>query len=133
MNIRDHGVWQIYRPTALPEGAPANAMFARRASDGVDWYEYVRSGQNFAGDSVKMTVVDGTVAAAVTDPQRLFPGGATVLEVAGPALGDPQEAFGGKLYDPGSKSFRDPPPPPAPGPSIADLLKRLEALESRGP
>ena len=46
MNIIDHGIWHVYTPDKLPEGRPRpNAMFARRAGDGVDWYDYVNSGK----------------------------------------------------------------------------------------
>ena len=46
MNTIDHGMWNAYTPTTLPEGAPPHAMFVRRDSDGVDWYDYVGSGTN---------------------------------------------------------------------------------------
>jgi hypothetical protein len=42
MNIIDHGVWVRYTPEVLPETAPNGAIFAKRESDGVDWYDYVR-------------------------------------------------------------------------------------------
>ena len=131
MDIKDHGAWERYTPDELPPGAPANAMFARRPGSGEDWYAYVNGGK-FGEDSVKLTLVDGVVAAAVTDPTMLFPGGATVLEVKHVMLNDPQAAFGGKLYDPARKDFRDPPPPAKAPDPIADLLKRIEALESKG-
>ena len=41
MNTIDHGDWHVYTPTTLPERAPEHALFARRDSDGVDWYDYV--------------------------------------------------------------------------------------------
>jgi hypothetical protein len=132
MDIRDHGAWQIYKPHTLPKDAPPHTMFAQRGGDGVDWYDYVNCGENFAEDSVVMTLVDGAVAAATADPTMLFPGGATVLEVRHMLLNDPQKVFGNKLYDAAKKDFRDPPPPPAPPPPIDELLKRLEALESKG-
>lgn len=131
MNIRNHGTWHMYKPATLPEGAPANALFARRENDGVDWYDYVNSGRNFAPDSIKMTVMDGVVAAAATDPTALFPGGAVVLEVDGAATGDPQKSFGRKVYDARSKSFGDPPEIALPDP-LAEIRKRLEALEGKG-
>jgi len=130
MDIKNHGTWQRYTPEKLPAGAPANALFARREGDGVDWYAYVDARSSFAADSVKMTIVDGHVAAAVTDPTMLFPAGATVLEVSDVATADPQKLFGGKLYD--GTTFHDPPPLEVPN-LIADLLKRLEALESKQP
>lgn len=131
MNIRDHGIWKLYKPNKLPLGAPANAMFAHRVSDDTDWYDYVNSGKNFAEDSVKLTVVGNIVAAAVTDPTMLFPGGAAVLEISGAPVGDPQELFGSKVYDATAKTFTDQPPLPPP-PGIADILRRLEALEKKG-
>ena len=79
-----------------------------------------------------MTVVDDVVAAATLDPTTLFPGGATVLEIGGVHVPDPQKTFGGKLYDAAKKTFKDPPPLPEP-PGLADILRRLEALEKKGP
>jgi hypothetical protein len=131
MDIRDHGAWTRYTPAQRPKDAPANTLFARRASDGVDWYDYVNAGEHFAKDSIKLTVVDGVVGAATTDPTALFPGRATVLEIRGVSEPDPQAAFGRKVYDAASKAFRDPPPQDFPNP-IADLLKRIEALEGKG-
>ena len=131
MNIKNHGEWQVYKPSTLPEGAPPNAMFARRESDGLDWYAYVHPGTNFEEGSIKMTVVNGTVAAATKDATALFPGGATVLEVIGVTEDDPQAAFGRKVYVEASQNFVDPPPQDFPNP-IADLLKRIEALEGKG-
>jgi hypothetical protein len=131
MNIKDHGVWQRYVPVKLPENAPPNALFARRTGDGVDWYVYVNAGKSFSAGTVKMTLIDNVVAAATTDPTALFPGGAAVLEVSGAPAGNPQENFGGKVYDPATKSFSDPPEPEIPATTIEDLLKRLEALEKR--
>ena len=128
MDIKSHGTWQVYQPATPPEGAPRNAMFARRAGDGVDWYDYVNSGKNFASDSIKLTVRDGAVGAATFDPTALFPGGSAVLEVRGVATADPQRMFGKKLYD--GKTFKDPPPSDF-GPSIPELLARIDALEKK--
>jgi hypothetical protein len=130
MDIRDHGVWERYTPAKPPEGAPASAMFARRTGDGVDWYDYVNAGHRFAKDTVKMTVVNGAVAAATTDPTALFPAGATVLEVSDTVAGNPQELFGRKLYDAHNKTFRDP-PAFSPAVPIAEILARLKALEDK--
>ena len=72
-------------------------MFARRSDDGADWYEYVKDG--FLEGTVKMTVVGDVVMAAVTDQSMLFPGGALVLEASAVPPGDPQDVFGGKVYN----------------------------------
>jgi hypothetical protein len=132
MNITDHGVWEPYQPAELPENAPVSALFARRVGDQADWYEYVNSGQHFAGDSVKLTLVDGAVAAATTDPTALFPAGARVLEVKDVSTVNPQQAFGRKLYNAGAQEFYDP-PARAPMPDVNDLLARIQALEADKP
>ena len=133
MNIKSHGTWARYTPAKFPEGAPSNALFSRRVNDGVDWYNYVNSGENFARDSIKMTVREGKfVGAANVDPTRLFPGDGLILEVSGVHTDDPQKLFGCKIYDDAKKTFNDPPPPEVPPDRLADLLKRLEALEAKG-
>ena len=127
MKITDHGTWQTYMPNRLPKDAPSGALFTRRVGDSVDWYDYVNSGKNFDDDSVKMTIVNGRVGAAVTDPTRLWPGNnGVVLEVHDVSTDDPQKLFGEKVYDAANETFKDPPPRP-----MDDLLKRIEALEAR--
>jgi hypothetical protein len=132
MDTKDHGLWHRYKPEKLPPGVPASVMFSRREGDGIDWYDYVNAGTNFAADSIKMTVVGGIVGAANRDPTTLFPGDGNVIEVFGVAVDDPQKAAGGKAYDAASKTFGDPPPPPVRPDPLAEILKRLEALEGKG-
>ena len=127
MKIIDHGMWHTYKPDRLPESAPPNALFTRRAGDGIDWYDYANSGKHFTEGSVKMTVIDGIVGAATTDPTKLFPAGATVLEIDGFTGLDPQEEFGRKIYDAATQTFKDPPPPPQD--PMLDLIRRVKALE----
>jgi hypothetical protein len=131
MEIRDHGVWHRYKPDQPPPGAPPNAMFSRREGDGVDWYAYVKDASNFDVTSIKMTVVGGIVGAANVDPTTLFPGDSNVIEVIGVTVDDPQKAVGGKAYDAASKTFSDPPPPVKRPDPLAEILKRLEALEAK--
>ena len=130
MNIKNHGEWKPYRPETLPVGAPINALFARR-DDGTDWYDYVNSGTNFAIDSIKLTLRDDVVAAAVIDATLLFPAGSTVLEISGVSVPDPQASLGRKVYNADAKTFRDPPPREFPNPAMDEILKRLEALEGK--
>lgn len=131
MSIKDHGMWTRYKPATPPKEAPSNAMFVRRASDGMDWYEYVHSGKNFGENTIKLTVHDGAVGAATLEADRLFPSNARVLEIIGETPpGDLQEAYGRKLYDAAKQTFREP-PAPKPPPGMEDLLKRLEALENK--
>ena len=104
--IIDHGRWVAYVPDKLPPTAPPNALFCRRESDGVDWYEYVNAGNNFSTDGVKFTAFwqdafNGfTVGAATRDPARLFPAGMLVREIIDYRGGDPQVELGDKLYEP---------------------------------
>jgi hypothetical protein len=111
MSIIKHGKWLSYKPSKLPEGAPINALFARRESDGVDWYDYVNSGRNFGADTVKLMAswradIGGfVIGPAVYDATMLFPAGQFVLEITGYTGTDPQAEFGNKVYDPETGSL----------------------------
>jgi hypothetical protein len=89
MSIIDHGTWSQYQPSEARKDAPANAVFSRRDSDGVDWYEYVHPGTNFRPDSVKLVVRkddDGrtVIQAPTMDATALFPqSGWRVVELTG--------------------------------------------------
>lgn len=137
MTVIEHGDWQLYTPTTLPEGAPSNALFARRVSDGIDWYDYVNAGSNFQTDTVKMTVTNTLVGAATTDPVQMFPGNGSILEVTDVSLSDPQGDWGRKVYDPATQTFSDAPLPPnmpsltPPADVMQTLLDRIAALEAK--
>jgi hypothetical protein len=134
MSIIDHGAWERYTPTVLPEGAPANAMFARRASDGEDWYDYVNDGENFGAETVKFAAMwqepaNGyVVGPAVWDPTAMFPAGHLIGEITDYRGTDPQTDFGGKIYDPEAKTLTDP-PAPAPVETIEQKVARLVKAE----
>jgi hypothetical protein len=136
--IVDHGKWVLYQPDKLPEHAPSGALFARRESDGVDWYDYVRDERSFAADTVKFTVIrqdvhDGfTVGAATRDPTRLFPGGAMVREIIDYHGGEPQTELGERLYRPDSNTLHDRPVlPRAPVFDFQGLEARVAAIEAK--
>lgn len=137
MSIIEHGDWTRYTPDQPPENAPVHAMFAQRASDAQDWYRYVTpSAANFQPGSAKMTVyrqgINGpTVGAAVTDPTALWPAEALVVEDTGYAGSDPQADYGGKIYDPATGTFSDPPPPLDVLAEMRSLLDRMSALEAK--
>jgi hypothetical protein len=131
MKITTHGIWHRYTPDKLPPDAPPSAMFLRRNGDGVDWYDYVNSGTHFSLGTIKLSVDHNNVVnVAVLDPARLFPNNAVVLEVFDATVDDPQATFGDKIYDEANQTFNAP-PKQDPGPSVADLLKRIEALEGK--
>jgi hypothetical protein len=127
MNIKDHGFWVRYTPTEIPKNAPPATMFCRRESDGMDWYEYVHPGTNFREDTIKMTIIDGAVAAATLDPTALFPQQSQVLEVSDVSVPDPQKTFGRRLYKDGG--FADPQPMVIPD-VTGDLQKQIDELKA---
>jgi hypothetical protein len=126
-----HGNWQPYIPETPPEGAPPFALFCRRESDGVDWYEFQRSGV-FQPDSVVFTAYEAaqgfTVAAATFDKTAIYPAHMSLVEIPDYEGDDPQAELGNKLYDPIAESFSDPaPPPPSPQQQILTALERINA------
>jgi hypothetical protein len=129
MNIIDHGRWIRYEPHAIPIDAPSGAMFAKRESDGVDWYDYVNSGENFAAQNVKFMAIwqdvyqSHVVGPAVYDATLLFPASQVVGEITDYTGNNPQADFGGKLYDPATGAITDPPPP--------EPVEDLEAMITR--
>lgn len=131
--IIDHGKWQLYQPDTLPEHAPPTALFARRESDGVDWYVYSRDSKNFGPDTVKFTVMwqdihNGFVVGAATrDTTRLFPAGGLLREIIDYHGGDPQAELGQKLFDPDTCTLHD---LPVPLPAVDPLEARVAALEA---
>jgi hypothetical protein len=102
--ITDHGKWTLYQPDIRPEHAPPSALFARRESDGVDWYEYSRDSSNFSPDTVKFTDLAGQhngfiINAATFDVTTLFPAGQRLLEIIDYHGGDPQTELGERFFD----------------------------------
>jgi hypothetical protein len=137
MSIIEHGDWTQYDPDPRPPNMPLNVMFARRDGDARDWYQYVTpSAASFQPDSVKMTVyrqgINGpTVGAAVTDPTALWPASALVVEDTGYSGSDPQADYGGKIYDPVTQTFSNPPPSLDVLATLQMLADRVDALEAK--
>jgi len=138
--IVDHGKWVPYKPDQLPPEAPPNALFCRRESDGVDWYDYVNDDGNFSADGVKFTVFwqdafNGfTVGAATRDPTRLFPADMLVREIIDYRGGEPQIELGDKLYDPDTHRLHQRPELPrlpVPGFDFEGLEAQVAVLEAR--
>ena len=113
MTSIDHGMWQIYTPTTRSADIPSGALFAQRTSDGVDWYDYLKAGNNFTAGTVKFTALwqdlySGYVSKVATyDETLLFPAGQMLREITDYAGSDPQTDFGQKLYDPATDTFSD--------------------------
>ena len=129
MNIIDHGKWIGYQPASLdglPSWVPLTALFARRESDGIDWYNYLDSTTRPPAGHVVFTATwsEGlgsyVVGAATYDSTRIFPAGQILQEITDYAGGDPQADLGGKLYDPATGEFTDP-----------QIAARFAALEAK--
>jgi hypothetical protein len=135
--IIDHGKWVPYQPDQLPPEAPPNALFCRRESDGVDWYDYVRDSKSFSTDGVKFTAFwqdayNGfTVGAATRDPARLFPADMLVREIIDYRGGEPQAELGKKLYDPHTHRLQALPELLLPTFDFQGLEAQVAVLEAR--
>jgi hypothetical protein len=141
MKMIDHGKWLPYKPAKLPVGAPSHALFCKRESDGMDWYEYVNSGKNFAEHSVKISVLyhdfwkAWVIGPSVIDATMLFPANQIVREITD--FGSIDEdvliaTFRNKHFDPDTNEIREPPPLPiVEDPALVALRERLENLEKR--
>ena len=136
MNILDHGQWVDYTPDPIPADAPSGAIFAQRVSDGMDWYDFVTANAGTSPGTVKFTAHWSAlqnhwiVSVATYDGTLLFPAGQLVQEITDYAGSDPQADFGGKMYDPNTFTFTDPPQPPWPAPAKS-LEDRIAALEAK--
>jgi hypothetical protein len=110
MNIIDHGEWELYRPEKYPIKLPANIIFARRVSDGMDWYLFHRR-ELTSPDTVKMLLRkadQGLVVITTTrDASELFPAGSRLIEVS-EVSGD-HEALRQNLVDIANRKFTPPP------------------------
>jgi len=136
MNIVDHGQWEAYIPATFPPSAPVGTLFSRRQSDGVDWYDYVKT---LSPNTVQFLAlwVDAyngyVVSVATYDQTMLFPGNQILREITDYAGTDPQADFGNKLYDPAAGTFSPLPPlpPPLPAVDLNALQDRIAALEAK--
>jgi len=134
--IIDHGKWVCYQPDKLPPGMPPNTLFARRVSDGVDWYDYSRDAKSFISDTVKFTAlwqdIPGgyIISAATRDPTRLFPAGALLREIIDyHGSDDLHLELNNKLYNPDTHTLHNRPPPPPPF-DFKGLEARVAAIEA---
>lgn len=111
MNIVDQGTWSPYTPDPYPANLPHNTAFAKRDSDGLDWYAAIY-GQTplFANDSVKATVwklpnATWMVQAVDTDVTKMFPSGCRIIEIVGYTGADAFADFHGQQYDPATNTL----------------------------
>jgi len=146
MNIINQGKWVLYQPVDYPvKGLPSNIMFARRETDGVDWYQF-RDAYVGKTDSVWMTLLkppalgEWVVLMTTRDITLLFPSSPMemrLIEVQG--LDGEHETFRHKRFDFDKKEFLPMrPSPPSPMQMMAEELgidwekfrKKMEANRS---
>jgi hypothetical protein len=142
MMIINHGKWMLYKPEKHywrfeEAGAQGmNILYAKRESDGKDWYVYVNDDEPFKDGSVRMIIHDQgdgwIVGAATYDATALWPAGALVLEITDYRGSDPQTDFGGKMFDLGTRELRERPPlVPTLTPTEEKILGTLDAVMAR--
>jgi hypothetical protein len=141
MSIIDHGEWVAYRPAVLPVGAPANAMFAKREDDGLDWYDYVNHMKPFGAGSLILTVASREqggppiISAPALDPTALFPVNHRVVEITGSFNYNPDsliDAFASKAIDLETGEVSDlAPPVPLQTSETSQILAALDAITKR--
>jgi hypothetical protein len=145
MSTKDHGKWVMYTPApeAIPAGFPLGVMHARRESDQIDWYTYIKGGAHFYKDNAKGAArwfedrQCYIVGPATKDVTAIFPAGCYVFEITNYMGTDPQAEYGGKVYHPEDGTFTDwvePPPPEArsgPPPAFVELQSKYDALLAR--
>jgi hypothetical protein len=111
MKILDHGKWIAYEPDVPHKDAPLNTMYCRRESDGMDWYDYIRSGKRFSKDTIKFMAMEhgpntGFIIGPVTkDVTKLFPAGHIVGEILDCGSLNSQKEFGQRIYDPNKRQI----------------------------
>jgi hypothetical protein len=153
MKIIDHGKWIPYKPAKdrWPEGAPTQALFCKRESDGVDWYDYVNPpknnrrrlfSENFREDSVKVAFMfhemeqKWIIGPSVIDATLIFPANHHVREFIGFGSVDEDEiiaAFRNKVIDPDTNALSERPVLEKIDwlAVVIDLKSRVEKLEEQ--
>ncbi len=103
MKILYHGKWSVYKPASRNPNAPPNTVYARRESDGMDWYNFIHDNHPFKKGSVIVTLVNTdmglVIGAAVYEADRLFPDYGHIIEIEGYTGKNPQKDFGNKFFD----------------------------------
>jgi hypothetical protein len=144
MSTIDHGKWVLYTPETVPEWFPKGAIHAKRESDQVDWYTYIKGGAHFGKENVKGAAAWWgsrdcyIVGPATKDVTAIFPADCYVFEITNYTGIDPQKDYGGKIYHPENGTFEEyvPPPPPqardvGPPPAFVELQSKYDALLAR--
>lgn len=98
------GVWAKYTPNPWPEGIPASVMFAKRNSDGVDWYTY--SGLPQPANTVLAVAVQENgywiIKNATREYSRLWPDGMLLLSFVDDTPDDVLAKYAGMVWSGGN-------------------------------
>jgi len=146
IDIVDHGEWEAYKPDNYPiKGLPSSILFARRVSDGYDWYMFARK-ELAVADTVKVLLrkaEEGWVVITTThDASMLFPADSRLIEVSGVTAD--HESLRTNILDFDKRQFI-PPPKPEDRPNMmkiimdelgvdeAKVTAKLEAARKRRP
>lgn len=101
--VDDLGTWTTYKPNPWPSEMPPEVLFAKRDSDGVDWYEYLKTPDTFYDDDVIAVAAlengQWIIKVATRDATRLWPAGRKVLVWTDETSDDPQTKYGEKVYN----------------------------------
>jgi hypothetical protein len=129
MKIVDHGEWVACdKPENYPvKNLPPNVLFSKRASDGVDWYQFRKELKS--RDTLKVLAVKATedggewsVITTTYDVSELFPtSGMRLIELHDPPAD--HEKLRLQRLDLRKKSFS--PPPPLPPTMMEVLIEEL--------
>lgn len=133
----NHGSWVRYQPTETRAGIPLTVMYARRESDGLDFYDFVQPPATpYAEGNVAIAVMwreeynAYIVGAAVFDPTAMFPAGHTIVEIDDYTGTDPQTDLGGRAYDLETMTLGEVPVFVMEDPIMETQTKILSALDS---
>jgi hypothetical protein len=110
MDIIDHGDWVVYRPERHWLLQQNNkVLFCRRASDGLDWYEYRIGAGILTSSTVKMTLMkqggEWTVMTTERDGTVIWPEACKLIEFA---FDGEHETLRRKIFNLVTHEFTDP-------------------------
>lgn len=138
----DHGAWEGYKPEVYPKDVPEGIIFARRVSDGADWYDYVKSGiflQNTLKLLISTSEEGDIVRVPVVEAHRMFPAGCRVIELPDVKRLQDESAlideFANRIFDLKTghigELWQPKPQVDIIGQKLDDILQRLERLERK--
>lgn len=98
------GVWERYTPDPWPEGIPTSVLFAKRHSDGVDWYTYSGNPQPANTVLAVASQENGywTIKNATREYSKLWPDGMLLLSFVDDTQDDVLAKYAGMVWSGGN-------------------------------